>query len=239
MKGKYLFFAASLVAMILISSCEKDDSGLENLTLTETFESGANGWEALFGSYPEGEEEFYGLDSDVKALPTPLDQSKKAFMLSGNNHSDALRMFMVKQIDGFIPGASYQLSVSLKLASMYPSSGIGIGGGPGSAVHIVAYASAGGFEKKYSDDSNSSGYFDIEIIKDTVDDKAQSTADLGTVGIEGEEYVYTMIERQNDEPLVCKADSNGKIWFIVGTWSGFEGITTLYYDEVKIEFQKR
>lgn len=238
MKGKYLFFAAGLVAMTFFSSCDKDDSGLEKLTLTETFESGANGWEALFGSYPEGEEEFYDLGSGIKELPEPLDQSKKAFMLTGNNHSDALRMFMVKQIGGFVPGASYQLNVSLKLASMYPSSGVGIGGSPGSAVHIVAFAAAKGYQKKYTDGKEDSGYYEIEIIKDENDDKAQSTVDLGTVGIDGDEYVYKLINRQSEEPLICKADENGKIWIIVGTWSGFEGITTLYYDELKIEIQK-
>jgi hypothetical protein len=30
------------------------------------------------------------------------------------------------------------------------------------------------------------------------------------------------------------ADETGAIWFIVGTDSGFEGLTTLYYDAISI-----
>lgn len=238
MKKRKLLIVMSLVALFIATACDKNDDNGDNLTITETFESGANGWEALFGSYPEGEEEFYELDSGIEALPSPLSSSSKSFMLSGNNHSDALRMFMVKQIGGFTPGAAYELDINLSLASKYPKESVGIGGSPGSAVHIVAYASAKGYTKKYSDDTQSSGYFDIEIQKDTNDDKAQSEAELGTVGIDGEEFVYELIDRKNDEPLICKADGQGIIWIIIGTWSGFEGITTLYYDEVKIEFQK-
>ena len=238
MKKQRLIIALSLSVLLVTTACEKDESTDGTLIITETFESGANGWEALFGSYPEGQEEFYELDSGIKNLPEPLDETKKAFMLSGNNHSDALRMFFVKQISGFTPGATYQLALDLKLASKYPEQSAGIGGSPGGAVHVVAYASALGYEKKYTQGTEEPVYFDIEVKKDIIDDKAQSEAELGTVGIDGEEFVYKLIDRKTSKPMLCKADDAGKIWVIIGTWSGFEGITTLYYDQVKLEFQK-
>ena len=39
-------------------------------------------------------------------------------------------------------------------------------------------------------------YFDIEIKKDMIDNQAQSSAELGTVGIDGNETVYKLIERK-------------------------------------------
>lgn len=239
MKRKNLLIALSLVALFIATACDEDESDNRVVTITETFESGANGWAAVFGSYPEGEEEFYELDSGIKALPSPLDQTKKSFMLSGNNHSDALRMFIAKQIGGFTPGAAYELDVDLLLASKYPEMSAGIGGSPGGAVHLVAYASANGYAKKYTGSTEEPNYFEIEIKKDTVDNKAQSVAELGTVGIDGNEFVYKLIDRENDESMICKADAQGKIWVVVGTWSGFEGISTLYYDKIELNFRKR
>lgn len=229
--------ALPLVALFFVTACEEND-GHGLITVTETFESGTKGWEAVFGSYPEGDEEFYELASGIESLPSPLDQGKKSFMLSGNNHSDALRMFLVKQISGFTPGAAYESDITLKLASKYPQGSVGIGGSPGGAVHLVAYVSANGYEKKYTGNTEEPGYFDIVIKKDGDDNKAQSEAELGTVGIDGDEFAYKLIERKNNEPLTCKADAQGSIWVIVGTWSGFEGITTLYYDEIKLKFRK-
>ncbi|MDX9882211.1 MAG: hypothetical protein RBS73_09100 [Prolixibacteraceae bacterium] len=239
MRRKNVLIGLSLIALFSTSACEKDEISDGTVTVTETFETGANGWEAVFGSYPEGEEEFYELAAGVKALPVPLDQTKKSYMLSGNNHSDALRMFLAKQIGGFTPGAAYELDIKLKLASKYPQESSGIGGSPGGAVHLVAYASANGYEKKYTGSTEEPGYFEIEIKKDTFDNKAQSEAELGTVGIEGDEFEYELIERTNDESMICKADTQGKIWVVLGTWSGFEGITTLYYDEIELKFYSK
>lgn len=35
-----------------------------------------------------------------------------------------------------------------------------------------------------------------------------------------------------DSPVVVKADDSGGAWLIVGTDSGFEGLTRLYYDRI-------
>jgi len=35
------------------------------------------------------------------------------------------------------------------------------------------------------------------------------------------------------------ADENGVLWFIVGTDSGFEGLTTLYYDKITVLLEEK
>ena len=51
----------------------------------------------------------------------------------------------------------------------------------------------------------------------------------------GDQYVYKLIARKKSSGInVVKSDKDGKLYAIVGTWSGFEGISTLYYTRIKI-----
>ena len=40
--------------------------------------------------------------------------------------------------------------------------------------------------------------------------------------------------KNNKKPLKIKSDADGKLWVFVGTDSGFEGKTVLYYTNVKV-----
>ena len=58
-------------------------------------------------------------------------------------------------------------------------------------------------------------------------------------GIPGEEYHYQLIRRDNlQSPIEITTDSNGSLWLIIGTDSGFEGATTLYYNMVEVELRE-
>jgi streptogramin lyase len=49
---------------------------------------------------------------------------------------------------------------------------------------------------------------------------------------------YQMITRHSqNNPLTVTADENGGLWLFVGTDSGFEGRTELYYDSIEIHFR--
>lgn len=57
---------------------------------------------------------------------------------------------------------------------------------------------------------------------------------LGTVGhpdILGDEFRIKTLDSM-DSLVVVKADDSGSGWLIVGTDSGFEGLTRLYYDRI-------
>ena len=46
---------------------------------------------------------------------------------------------------------------------------------------------------------------------------------------------YRMIERDNlEEPLTVRTDAEGSAWIFVGSDSGFEGTTSLYYDRIDV-----
>jgi hypothetical protein len=159
-------------------------------------------------------------------------------MLSGNNHSDALQMFLVKQLSGLAPNTLYTIETEVEMASKYPDGSVGIGGSPGNAVHLVSKFATDGYTLK----SGKNEFDNVELVLNKVESLPESVLniDLGDVSIPSEEYVYQMIDRKKSStPDAVVTDDQGKLWAIVGTWSGFEGISTLYYTRIKITLTEK
>ncbi len=51
---------------------------------------------------------------------------------------------------------------------------------------------------------------------------------------------YELMEQNSGgREFEVTADENGVLWFIVGTDSGFEGLTTLYYDTITVVLEQK
>jgi hypothetical protein len=53
------------------------------------------------------------------------------------------------------------------------------------------------------------------------------------------ENIYVLKKLATSTPLMVEADAEGGIWIIVGTDSGFEATTTIYYDTIRIRVVRR
>ena len=235
------FLVLMMLAVVLAFTSCKDEETVEAKTVVidadfnKNADSGGavDGWNAVFAEYPDGEQEFYELASGIKNLPEPLDQTKKAFMLSGNNHSDALQMWLVKQLSGLAANAKFTIETEVELASKYPDGSVGIGGSPGSAVHLVSKFATEG----YTLEKGKTEGYNVKLTLKKVESVPESVmeVELGDVSITSDQYVYKLITRKkSSSPNVVVTDNSGKVWAIVGTWSGFEGISTLYYTRIRI-----
>lgn len=216
-------------------SCDEEVTDPKATIVKETnFNMGADSWTAIYAEFPKNDTAFYELESGIKSLPAPLDTTKKGFMLSGNNHSDALQMYVSKQISGLIPNTNYSVETEVELASMYPNRSVGIGGSPGNSVHLVSkFATLG-----YTLEPGKSEQDNVKLVLNKQGSVLEQ--DLGDVAIPSDQYIYQLINRKKSSASqVVKSDQNGKLWAVVGTWSGFEGITTLYYTKIKITLTKR
>jgi hypothetical protein len=56
---------------------------------------------------------------------------------------------------------------------------------------------------------------------------------IGNVAHSGSTYDYQLINRTGE--FTASTDAKGQLWLIVGTDSGFEGTTTLYYSKIRVE----
>lgn len=194
-----------------------------------TFDSGPDGWTAGFADLPvDWEQATFELDHGHGPLPDGLEGS--GICLQGHNRSDDLFMYLKRQVDGLGPNAVYYVAVSVDLATDVSSGLVGIGGSPGESVFVKVGASA--VEPVAAEDRN-------EHLRMNIDKGNQSRggSDMVVVGnvaspqvVEAEYRIKTL--DSEGAPLTVQADERGALWLIVGTDSGFEGLTRLCYSRI-------
>jgi len=173
------------------------------------------------------------LNFSHDTLPAPLDTTKKALKLEGNNHNDDLFLFTKKKLTGLAPNTEYKISFEFVLASNFPTSSIGVGGGPGSATYVKAGASA--TEPKKVAVAN---FYELNLKKGNQSQDGDDALVLGTLGISGDDFVYKLIERNSDgQTFKAKTDGEGNLWVFVGVDSGFEGIHEFYITKANIRLK--
>lgn len=198
------------------------------------FQEGNQGWEVGYADYPVGEEKFHELQSAHRFLPRPLDSDQGALAVSGNNHSDDLFMFIKRKLRGLRPNREYRMWFDVQLASQYPANALGVGGAPGSGVILKAGATAVEPDK-IVDHSTGFPFYVMNIDKGNQSVGGDDMTVIGHVGIPGDEFVWTLIDRQNGpQPFIARTDDEGALWICVGTDSAFESTTLLYYDTISV-----
>jgi hypothetical protein len=216
------------IIIVLMNACEMNTN--ESYTVTFNFYDDAEGWTGDFADYPVDEEEFFELDFAWSHLPAPLETTKGALMLTGNNHSDDLFMFIKRKVDGLRTNTKYRVTVEVEFASNAPTNAAGIGGSPGEGVTMKTGAVVTEPDKIATDD-----FYSMNIDKGNQSGSGVDMMVIGHVGVSDTTTVYTLISRNNiAEPFEITSDENGEFWVVIGTDSGFEGITTLYYNRIKL-----
>ena len=193
------------------------------------FETGTDGWVVGFADLPtDYDQSIYELEGGHRAMPDGLDGA--GIYLQGHNRSDDLFMYLTRKVEGLTPAGSYKVSITVDLATNAPLDSIGIGGSPGQSVYVKAGASTA--EPEATPDR-------IDHLRLNIDKGNQARGGsqmvvIGVVGhpdIEGDEFRLKTLDNR-DSPVIVEADEAGGAWLIVGTDSGFEGLTRLYYDRI-------
>ncbi len=230
MKIRCLFF--TLLQILFFVACDNDDETTTPVGIDDTFNNSLQGWEGDFADYPTtpGDSIFYELNFKHANLPKPLDNTKKSIMISGNNHSDDLFMFLRKKVTGLIPNQQYDATFDIEFASNAASNHFGVGGAPGESVYIGA-----GFtiDKPIKVDDKK-GYYRMNIKKINQANDGDEMKIIGNISNGTDQDDYVLIKRSGT--FTGKADDKGEVWVIIGTDSGFEATTTLYYTHIKITF---
>ncbi|MBA4851938.1 hypothetical protein [Emticicia sp. BO119] len=220
----------SLVSVAILFSCTKEETTTPQLSLNDQFNVSTTGWSADFADYPVGEETFYELSTKKDAkLPAPLDTLKKGFRVSGNNHSDDLFMFLTKKMTGLKASQTYKGTFEVEFASNAPDGSVGVGGSPAESVYMGIGLTS--IEPKKVANTTTKSY-EMNIKKMQQATSGQDMKVIGNIANGTTENKYKIIKRTGE--FTGKSDANGNLWVIVGTDSGFEATTTLYYTGVKV-----
>ncbi len=229
-----LSVAASMLLATLIGASVARAQDLETAEFNFTFEADAEGWTPGFADLPvDYEQSIFELDHGHRPLPDGLEGN--AYYLRGHNRSDDLFMYLKTQVGGLRGNATYLVEVSVDLATNVAAGSFGIGGSPGESVFVKAGASA--IEPEAGPDSNQ--YLRMNIDKGNQSGEGEAMLVIGNVAhpdVMGNEYRIKSMDNAG-RPLPVKTDSEGRMWLIVGTDSGFEGLTTLYFDRISYTLQ--
>ena len=208
---------------------ETPEPGSVQVEFDFSFETDADGWMVAFADLPEDyDQSIYELDGGHRALPDGLDGA--GIYVQGHNRSDDLFMYLKRRVDGLTSAVSYTVSATVDLATNAALASVGIGGSPGSSVFVKAGASTAEPEAA----ADRIGHLRLNIDKGNQSQGGSQMAVLGTVGhpdIVGDEFRLKSLDSM-DSTVVVEADDSGSAWLIVGTDSGFEGLTRLYYDRI-------
>lgn len=211
-------------------------------TYEYSFDDEPGDWTALFSNYGVGREDDFELVSGYRPLPAPLDSGQTGFYLSGKNLSDDLNMFLKHHLNGLEPETTYELAFEVSFATDAPTGCAGVGGPPGEAVtvHVDASETEPG---RIVDDSRKGEFYRLNLAEEYEGD-AQSwyrSTEIGDVANsrkceEGGQYE---IKTLSGGTRTAATDAEGNLWLLVGTRSGFEATTSLYYTEVKVEVREQ
>ena len=218
-------WAIVLIAYLTITSCTSSQGATE-AEFSFTFQSDAEGWTAGFADLPANfEPSIYELDSGYRPLPSGLEGN--GLYIQGHNRSDDLFMFFKRRIDGLKADATYEIFASLDLATNVPTNTFGIGGSPGESVYVKAGAST---VEPVAEGEN----LRMNIDKGNQSKGGASMVVIGNVAhpeVSGEEFRLKSLDNA-DNPVNVTTDSKGGLWLIVGTDSGYEGLSTFYYARI-------
>jgi len=203
------------------------------------FRNGALGWQAGFADYPPATDKngFYELVAKVRPLPPELGVNGTGFYIQGNNHSDDLFMFMKRRLssaDGIVAGQTYQISFTLVFASSVQSGCVGVGGSP----EVTLKAGASPAEPiALFDSSPLINWLRMNVGKDPSQGNIAASP-TGTIGngipCGSAPNSYVSIQRTHQHTSLVNANSKGELWLLIGTDSGFEGLTALYYQRIDV-----
>jgi hypothetical protein len=204
------------------------------------FSQDSQEWGHGFAEYWVGADSLFELDFQWTSLPAPLDTNQKSLFISGKNISDDLFMFLKRKISGLQPNTTYEIIFEVEFASKYPTNAVGVGGPPGEGVTMKAGAVL--YEPdRYADTINmgtpSNPYWLMNLDKSNQIGAGTDMDTIGHVGVTDSTTVYALKTNSNaGRPFTITTDTNGEVWICVGTDSGFEATTSLYYNTITVSF---
>jgi hypothetical protein len=199
------------------------------------FRDGALGWQAGFAEYILALEQNALLRAEVRELPPELGVSGTGFYLQSMNRSDDTFMFLKRRLgtaDGIVPWQRYRLNFTIHLASNAPSGCAGIGGSPGGSVFLKAGATS-------IEPLSISARMNVDKGNQAIGGPAASVAGNIANGLpcDGGQVPYASIKRTHQHSVEVRTNGAGDLWLLVGTDSGFEGFTGIYFQRIDVNLE--
>ncbi len=236
-----------LAASLGVVACGGDAEGPEpptpppedtSVTLSYDFEDGSDGWASEVTDYTEATRPD-DVVSETGVAPPGLEEGTGFLHLAASNPSDDVFLYLLREVTsdaGLEGGRTYTASFTVRFASNAPTGCAGIGGAPGESVYLKVGASPeqpvpvmeDGQSRLAVDKGGQSQGGDAAVVAGTIENGIPCEQAL-----ESDPPPYAMVALGGTLDAVTTAD-DGSLWLFVGTDSGFEGRTSIYYDRIEV-----
>jgi hypothetical protein len=232
---------ATAAASLLPVSAQEPSAAISSiLVVTSNFAQGSDGWLPVFTDYNLVESGFEFL-AEVRTLPDSVEVPRpfrQAYYLQSHNRSDDVFMFLKRVLtstEGVVANADYRLSFNLWFASNAAAC-VGAGGDPGTSV----YLKAGGSTQEPVPRLLPNGYLSVTIDKGDQSEGGREMGVVGNIANGGscEEPQYVLLRKNYQHPFPIRSSPSGDLWMAVGTDSGYEGLTGLYYYQIQVRLRR-
>lgn len=250
----YLLAITLLVALAGCSSAGPDHNPeVEPGVYRFDFETGSQGWEAIFVGIPVDKEKGDNLaervetESTHRSLP-PEVEGGQALFIRGYTGSPGMGLHFKRQVEGLEPEATYRVHFDVGFASNIPLGCGGYGGYPGDDSVTALVASTEPTRQLKEGRYVNTYVFSSAFLEEVGLAHQSKWPYLGTVGIDGiscEEaqergYPYRL-KRLESEPeyWTVTPDEAGRAWLLVGTVTDASMEVGFYYDEITVRFEEQ
>ncbi len=198
------------------------------------FETGNCGFLPIFSDYHDDNNNYetYEMKAEYKKNPVIGDESSSLYIAS-QNRSDDMFMGYVKNIDGLKPNTEYNFNVVFELATNVEKGMFGIGGSPGEAVSVKC----GIVNIKPENKKDDIGVFRLNINQGAQSLEGKDMQVLGNISKPENSTIKGFEFKRFETSITVTTDSNGSVYLIIATDSGFEGLTEYYLDNVTINIK--
>ncbi|TCP62499.1 hypothetical protein [Baia soyae] len=217
-----------------VHAAEAEQKATQKIVVEDTFDGGYNGWSGGFSDYPPGTETEWRLSFSLQDLPKNLTKQQKGLHIAGSNHSDDLFMYVTKPVHTthkVKPNTTYKVDFDFDIATNTPSATFGVGGSPGDSVFVKAGAAT--VEPK---SHVVGGHYRLNADHGQQAQGGANAALVGTIGkVKSTDEETFEIKNFNNKskPYYIQSDSEGKLWLLIGTDSGYEAYTQYYFSKIK------
>ncbi|HEY0652328.1 MAG TPA: hypothetical protein VGD65_04330 [Chryseosolibacter sp.] len=226
MKAMLRFLIFSVFLGLAGCMADPDSSGITIFSENFDFSQSQHGWQHGFAEYPTGVDDSTYYELKYAYQPEP--GGSNSIMLSGNNRSTELFMYIKRKLEGLSPNTVYTLTFNV---SLFSDAQQGLTGTVAAGENVFLKVGATAIEPKSLIDRNR---YIMNIDKGSLDESGNDMIAIGNLSVPSGSY--TQINRTNstnmNSPFRVKSNSRGEIWLIVGTDSGSSGKTTLYYSKI-------
>ncbi|MFC4655439.1 MULTISPECIES: hypothetical protein [Rheinheimera] len=217
---------------LLFSGCDVELINGDGKGFNSDFQQGESGWTAGFSDYPVDNAPIYQLESGIRTLPAGF--NGQGYLLSGMNRSDDLFMFLKQRLTGLEPSTRYYARLRVSFLTNAGENCMGVGGAPGESVYMkLGY---------HQSEPKQEGYY-LNADKGQQSQGGSQAAVIGHVGskdalCDGSRFAEKTIQTSTSERLQLHTDATGAVWVFLGTDSGYEGLTQLYYRRIELALER-